>query len=265
MLRFAVNLSLLFTEYPLLERFAAARAAGFSAVEIQFPYTLAPLEAIADALAREQQKLVLLNIPAGDWDRGDRSLCCHPERRQEFADGLELALQWAQRLKVPRLNLLAGVTPPNLDEQRVQATLESNIKLASQRCSLAGIELLLEAINTRDLPGFRLHHSGQVLELINRLNLDGTRLQYDTYHLQTMGEDLIATLQRLHPYIGHIQIADAPGRHEPGSGEINFPALFKALEAVGYSGYISLEYNPSGPTEASLEWLQPWITQERTA
>jgi len=265
MLRFAVNLSLLFTEYPLLERFAAARAAGFSAVEIQFPYTQAPLEAIADALAREQQKLVLLNIPAGDWDRGDRSLCCHPDRQQEFAEGLELALQWAQRLGVPSLNLLAGVTPPDQDEKRVQATLESNLKLASQRCNQAGIGLLLEAINISDLPGFRLHHSQQVVELIDRLNLDGARLQYDAYHLQTMGEDLIASLQQYHDRIGHIQIADAPGRQEPGSGEINFPSLFKAIEAVGYSGYISLEYNPSDHTEASLGWLQPWITQDRTA
>ena len=262
MLRFAVNLSLLFTEYPLLERFAAARAAGFSAVEIQFPYTQAPLEAVAEALDRAQQELILINIPAGDWDRGDRSLCCHPERRQEFAEGLELALEWAGKLGVPRLNFLAGVTPPGQDETEVQATMEHNLKLASQRCRQQGIELMIEAINTRDLPGFRLHQSRQVVDLIERLGLDGARLQFDAYHLQTMGEDLIATLNQLHAQIGHIQIADAPGRQEPGSGEINFPSLFKAIAAVGYSGYISLEYKPSGPAAASLGWLQPWITQE---
>ncbi|MET3998692.1 TIM barrel protein [Marinobacterium sp. MBR-109] len=264
MLRFAANLSLLFTERPLLERFAAARAAGFSAVEIQFPY-LWGLEAVADALDDQQQELILINIPAGDWANGDRSLCCDPTRQDEFADGLGLAIEWAQQLNVPRLNFLAGVTPSGQDEQRVQQTLESNLKLAAQQCHKAGIELLIEAINTEDLPGFRLHHSDQVVDLIHHLGLTGARLQYDLYHMQIMEGNLISTLSRLSSHIGHIQIADVPGRHEPGSGEINFSNLFKAIEAMGYSGYISLEYNPSGRTETSLEWLQPWITQDRTA
>jgi len=264
MLRFAANLSLLFNEHPPLERFAAARKAGFSAVEIQFPYSLG-LEAVADALAREQQQLILINIPAGDWNNGDRSLCCDPARQDEFADGLSLALEWAHNLKIPRLNFLAGTSPPGQDEHLVQHIMASNLKLAAERCHAAGVELLIEAINTRDVPGFRLHHSHQVVDLIKQLDLPNTRLQYDLYHMQIMEGNLISTLKLLKPHIGHIQIADVPGRHEPGSGEINFSNLFKAIEAMGYSGYISLEYIPSGPTRDGLEWLQPWITQDRTA
>ena len=264
MLRFAANLSLLFNEYPPLERFAAARAAGFSAVEIQFPYALG-LEAVADALSREHQQLILINIPAGDWNNGDRSLCCDPARRDEFAEGLSQALEWAHALEIPRLNFLAGTTPPDHDEASVQHAMVANLKLAAERCHAAGVELLIEAINTRDLPGFRLHHSRQVVDLIKQLDLPSTRLQYDLYHMQVMEGNLISTLQQLSPHIGHIQIADVPGRHEPGSGEINFSNLFKAIEAMGYSGYISLEYIPSGPTRDGLEWLQPWITQDRTA
>lgn len=263
-LRFAANLSLLFCEHAPLDRFAAARAAGFDAVEIQFPYALG-LEAVADALAREQQRLILINIPAGDWANGDRSLCCDPRRLDEFAAGLELALHWAKRLNIPRLNCLAGTLPPDLSEAEAQSALDCNLTLAAKRCSEQGIELLIEAINTEDLPGFRLHHSDQVVDLIKRLDLPNTRLQYDVYHMQIMEGNLIRTLQRLREWIGHIQIADVPGRHEPGTGEINFPNLFKAIEAVGYSEYISLEYNPSGPTSAGLDWLQPWITQDRTA
>ncbi len=264
MLRFAANLSLLFTELPFLERFAAARAAGFSSVEIQFPYALG-LEAVADALSQQQLELILINIPAGGWDNGDRSLCCDPRRQSEFADGLALALQWAKRLSVPKLNFLAGITPCGQNEEQIQQALESNLRLAAQQCHKANVELLIEAINTEDLPGFRLHYSTQIVDLIKRLDLPSTRLQYDVYHMQIMEGNLINTLNRLSTHIGHIQIADVPGRHEPGSGEINFSNLFKAIEAMGYSGYISLEYNPSGQTESSLEWLQPWITQDRTA
>lgn len=264
MLNFAANLSLLFTEHPLLERFSAARAAGFSAVEIQFPYSL-DVESVLEALATNQQKLVLINIPAGDWTNGDRSLCCDPRRTTEFAAGLELALQWARRLQIPRLNFISGTTPEGQNEQQVQQTLEHNLKLAAECCHAAGIELLIEAINTEDLPGFRLHNSSQVIDIIEKLELTDTRMLYDVYHMQIMEGNLIRTLQTLGSHVGHIQIADVPGRHEPGSGEINFSNLFKAIKAMGYSGHVSLEYNPSGQTEVGLEWLQPWITQDRTA
>lgn len=264
MMNFVANLSLLFTERPLLERFAAARAAGFSAVEIQFPYSL-ELESVQKALAANKQKLVLINIPAGDWANGDRSLCCDPRRSAEFAAGLDLALLWARQLQIPKLNFISGTTPEGQNEQHVQKTLENNLKLAAERCHAMGIELLIEAINTEDLPGFRLHKSSQVIDIIKKLKLPSTRILYDVYHMQIMEGNLIRTLQTLGQYVGHIQIADVPGRHEPGSGEINFSNLFKAIKAMGYSGHVSLEYNPSGQTEVGLEWLQPWITQDRTA
>lgn len=261
MLKFAANLSLLFTERPLLERFAAARLEGFDRVEIQFPYEL-PLDDIKQALEAQQQELVLINIPAGNWQTGERGIACLPGRETEFANGLEQAIEWAQTLKVPRLNCLAGITPADKTANDVQETLNHNLLLADKRCKESGLQLMIEAINTQDLPGFHLHHSSQVLELIDGLKLTASRLQYDVYHMQIMEGNLISTLQRNRDKIGHIQIADVPGRHEPGTGEIHFANLFKALEAMGYSEIISLEYNPLRQTESSLEWLKPWMTRE---
>lgn len=260
-LKFAANLSLLFTERPLLERFAAARAAGFDAVEIQFPYSLT-LEQLRHELDTHELNLVLINIPAGDWQAGERGLACLPGREAEFAAGLDQAIDWACRLKVGKLNCLAGVMPQDFTEEQVAKTLAGNLKLAAERCRQAGLELMLEAINTRDIPGFYLHHSEQVLTLIRQLELPVTALQYDVYHMQIMEGNLISTLQQNADKIRHIQIADVPGRHEPGTGEINFTNLFKALELQGYPGYISLEYIPQGETEAGLGWLATWMTQD---
>ncbi|MGB2131216.1 MAG: hydroxypyruvate isomerase family protein [Marinobacterium sp.] len=261
MLKFAANLSLLFTEYPLSERFAAARRAGFSRVEVQFPYEL-PLETVKQTLKTQQQQLVLINIPAGDWQAGERGLACLPGREAEFAAGLELAIEWAQALTVPRINCLAGITPTDASADAIRATLHHNLRLADRRCAESDLQLMIEAINTEDIPGFHLHTSHQVLALIDRLELAASRLQYDVYHMQIMEGNLISTLQRNRDKIGHIQIADVPGRHEPGTGEIHFANLFKALEAIGYSNIISLEYNPLQQTETGLEWLKPWMTQE---
>lgn len=260
-LKFAANLSLLFTERPLIERFAAARAAGFDAVEIQFPYSLTP-EQIRQELETHQLKLVLINIPAGDWEAGERGLACLPGREQAFAAALDQALDWAQRLNVDKINCLAGVPPTDMSAELIEQTLAQNLTLAAERCHQAGIELMIEAINTEDVPGFYLHRSAQVCELIKRLELPSTRLQYDVYHMQIMEGNLISTLQRNADKIGHIQIADVPGRHEPGTGEINFTNLFKALEAQDYAGHISLEYVPKNQTEAGLGWLATWMTQD---
>ncbi|GAA0785528.1 hydroxypyruvate isomerase [Marinobacterium sediminicola] len=261
MLKFAANLSLLFTEYPLIQRFGAARAAGFDAVEVQFPYTLTP-EAVRKELQDHALKMVLINLPAGNWEAGDRGLACLPGREDEFAESVDLAIEWAKTLGVERLNCLAGVPPENVPAERVSATLAHNLKLAAQRCEGAGIELMIEAINNRDVPGFYLHHSHQVLDLIRKLELPATSLQYDVYHMQMMEGNLISTLQQNADKIGHIQIADVPGRHEPGTGEINFTNLFKALESQEYKGYISLEYIPRCKTEAGLGWLKTWKTQD---
>lgn len=262
-LKFAANLSLLFTERPLVERFSAARAAGFDAVEIQFPYAL-PLEQVKQELEIHRLQLVLINIPAGDWEAGERGLACLPGREAEFSAAVEQAIDWALRLGVGKLNCLAGIPPAGVDTDQVSCTLARNLRLADSRCRAAGIELMIEAINTTDVPGFYLHHSAQVVELISRLELSATHLQYDVYHMQIMEGNLISTLQQNADKIGHIQIADVPGRHEPGSGEINFANLFKALESQGYQGYISLEYIPQEQTETGLEWLATWMTQDRT-
>lgn len=258
MLKFAANLSLLFNEQPLIERFAAARAAGFDAVEIQFPYTLT-VEQIQQQLEAHALKLILINIPAGDWEAGERGLACLPGREAEFAAGLEQAIDWARKLNVSMLNCLAGIPPQGTTAEQVANTLAANLTLAAERCQQAGIELMIEAINTRDIPGFYLHHSEQVLKLIRQLELPATALQYDVYHMQIMEGNLISTLQQNADKIGHIQIADVPGRHEPGTGEINFTNLFKALESQSYTGYISLEYIPQGQTEAGLGWLSGYL------
>lgn len=262
-LKFAANLSLLFTERPLLERFAAARAAGFDAVEIQFPYS-ERLENIADELASHALELVLINIPAGHWDVGERGLACIPGRESEFASAVDRALEWAAQLGVQRVNCLAGIPPNEATGAQISHTLAYNLTLAANRCKRAGIELMIEAINTQDVPGFCLHHSKDVIQLIDSLQLPSTFLQYDVYHMQIMEGNLISTLQQNADKIGHIQIADVPGRHEPGSGEINYANLFKALEQIGYTGHISLEYIPRTTTEAGLGWLDNWMTQDRT-
>ncbi len=261
MIKFAANLSLLFTEYPLLERFAAARRAGFERVEIQFPYSLS-LDSVRDALLRNELKLELINIPAGDLSAGEIGLACVPGREAEFAEGLEQCIRWALELGVPRINCLAGKTPSSASAKAIAETLAHNLKLANRRCGESGLKLMIEAINTDDIEGFYLHHSQQVLSLINELELDHSFLQYDVYHMQKMEGNLISTLQCNRDRIGHIQIADVPGRHEPGTGEIHFANLFKALEAMGYTDIVSLEYKPLGCTDAGLEWLKPWMTQD---
>ncbi len=261
MIKFAANLSLLFTEYPLLERFAAARRAGFERVEIQFPYSLS-LESVRHALLRNNLKLELINIPAGDLSAGELGLACLPDREDEFAESLEQCIHWAMELNVPRINCLAGKAPCSYSPEAVAATLAQNLMLANRRCGESGLKLMIEAINTDDVEGFYLHRSQQVLSLIDDLELDHSYLQYDVYHMQKMEGNLISTLQRNRDRIGHIQIADVPGRHEPGTGEIHFANLFKALEAMGYTDIVSLEYKPLGCTDAGLEWLKPWMTQD---
>jgi len=251
---FAVNLSMLFTEVPLKDRFGAASAAGFNRVEIQFPYEL-NVEVIQNALDRHQQQLVLINLPAGDWASGERGIACIDGRQQEFRQGVAQALEYARALGVKRINCLSGIKPPSQSEQQTADTFVENIRYAAEQLKGTGIQLLMEAINTQDIPGFWLNNSRQAFEIIEKLDKLNVAFQYDVYHMQIMEGNLINTLTENLDKIAHIQIADVPGRNEPGTGEINFPNLFKALDAVGYSGYISLEYNPSGQTVDGLHWL----------
>jgi hydroxypyruvate isomerase len=255
--RFAANLSMLFTEVDFIDRFAAAARAGFRAVECQFPYAEAP-DRIAAQLRQHGLQLVLHNLPAGDWAAGERGIACHPERVAEFRRGVAQAIEYATALDCPQLNCLAGIVPAGVPDAVVRDTFVANLRYAATELKAANLRLLVEPINTFDIPGFHVSRSDQALALIdevNALGADNLYLQYDVYHAQRMEGDLGNTLARCLTRIGHIQIADNPGRHEPGSGEINYPWLFRHLDAIGYQGWVGCEYKPATTTEAGLGWL----------
>jgi hydroxypyruvate isomerase len=252
--RFAANLTMLFTEVPFLERFARAAAAGFPAVEFLFPYPY-PVEVLREALDRHQLALVLHNLPAGDWDGGERGIACLPGREAEFRDGVATAIRYATALGVPRVNCLVGKTPAGVDPARVQATLVENVRHAAAALQGAGLELLVEAINPFDIPGFHLTTTAQVLALLDEVGAPNVRVQYDIYHAQRTEGELAGTLSRHLARIGHVQLADNPGRHEPGTGEINFRFLLAHLDRTGYDGFVGCEYKPAGITEDGLGWM----------
>jgi hydroxypyruvate isomerase len=252
--RFCANLSLLFTEHAFLDRFAAAASAGFTAVECQFPYDW-PADEVAAALREAGLSMVLHNLPAGNWAAGERGIACHPDRVDEFRAGVERALMYARALDCPQLNCLAGIAPTHTDPALLRSTFIDNLRYAANALALDGRRLLVEPINTFDIPGFYLNRSAQGFELIDAVGVDNLLLQFDLYHAQRMEGELAGTLSRHLERIGHLQIADNPGRHEPGSGEINFPFLFAHLDTIGYDGWVGCEYLPAAGTVAGLDWL----------
>jgi hydroxypyruvate isomerase len=253
--KFAANLTMLFNEVGFLDRFAAARRAGFDGVEYLFPY-----EHEAGALRRllDEHRLVqvLHNLPAGDWSAGERGIGCHPDRTREFADGVDRAINYAARLGCTQVNCLAGIVPAGVEAAHARATFVENLRFAAPRLHDAGIRLLIEPINTRDIPGFFLQRTAQALEILAEVDSPNLFLQCDVYHMQIMEGDLATTLERQLTRIAHVQIADNPGRHEPGTGEINFPFLFDFLDRIGYTGWIGCEYKPAAGTEAGLGWIK---------
>jgi hydroxypyruvate isomerase len=255
--RFAANLSFLFTERPFFERFAAAKAAGFAAVEFHFPYEF-DRAALAEVVLTSGLEVVLFNLPPGDWAAGERGIACHPRRIAEFQDGVGRAIEYARLLGCPRLNCLAGIAPGEVSHDKAWETLVENLRFAATVTARAGIELVLEPLNTRDTPGFLVATTRTGLAVLNAVGSDNLRLQYDIYHAQVMEGDLARTLQEQLPRIGHIQLADNPGRHEPGTGEINFPFLLRHLDNIGYAGWVGCEYKPSRRSEDSLGWLDGW-------
>ena len=252
--RFCANLSLLFTEHPFAERWDAAARAGFRGVECHLPYA-EPAEVLADALHRNAQEQVLFNLPAGDWAAGERGIGCLPDRIDEFEHGVGTAIRYAKALDCRRINCLAGLAPADADRSELLSVMERNLRFAARALAKEGITLLVEPINPRDMPGFLLNRSAETLALIERVGEPNVKLQYDVYHMQITEGDLARTLERERARIGHVQIADNPGRHEPGSGEINFPFLFDWLDRIGYDGWVSAEYLPAGDTVAGLGWL----------
>ena len=256
--RFAANLTMLFTEQPFLDRFELAAKAGFKAVEFLFPYAFEARE-IRERLDANGLQLVLHNLPAGDWDAGERGIACHPDRVEEFQAGVERAIVYAQALGVGQLNCLAGKVPAGAhpDDPLSGTTFVENLRHAAAALKKAGLRLLIEPINTFDIPGFYLNRTAQAAAILAEVGADNLFIQYDIYHAQRMEGELAATVAKHLPHIGHIQLADNPGRHEPGTGEINHEFLFAHLDRIGYSGWLGAEYKPSTPiTEASLGWLQ---------
>jgi hydroxypyruvate isomerase len=253
--KLAANLSTLFTEVEFLERFAAARAAGFRYVEYQFPYAW-PAQEIARAARAAGVQAVLHNLPAGDMARGERGIACLPGREREFRDGVERAIEYATAVGCARLNCIAGLAPAGRTHFDV---LVANVRHAARRLGEVGIELVIEPINTRSVPGFFLSRTLQAIDVLNAAGESNARLQYDVFHMQIMEGDVARTLERLLGRIGHIQIADVPERHEPGTGEINFDFLLRHLDRIGYSAWVGCEYNPRGDTVAGLTWAKPYL------
>jgi len=253
--KFAANLTMLFTEVPFMERFAAAKAAGFEAVEYLFPYVFSKEELVL-ALKTNGLKQVLHNLPAGNWEAGERGIACHPDRVAEFRDGVEQAIAYASALLCPQVNCLAGKVPPGVSTADARATFVANLKFASDRLKAVGIRLLIEPINSFDIPGFLLNRTDQALAILDEVGSDNLFVQYDIYHAQRMEGELGNTIKTQIGRIGHIQLADNPGRNEPGTGEINYVWLFKHIDAIGYDGWIGCEYKPATTTEAGLGWRQ---------
>ena len=256
--RFAANLTLLFNEVAFLDRFAAAAQAGFEAVEFLFPYAYAAQD-IRQRLDAHKLRLVLHNLPAGNWDAGERGIACHPDRVDEFRSGVAQGIAYAQALGVNQLNCLAGIAPAGVPDDLLRDTLVANLQYAAKALKDAGLRLLLEPINTFDIPGFYVCRTDQALSILDAVGADNLFVQYDIYHAQRMEGELAATIAQHLPRIGHMQLADNPGRHEPGTGEINFTFLFEHLDRLGYSGWIGCEYKPATTTTAGLGWVKPFI------
>ncbi|MGZ5025838.1 MAG: hydroxypyruvate isomerase family protein [Methylobacter sp.] len=257
MLNFTANLSLLFTEHPLIERFKAAKQAGFDAVEIQFPYDLSAA-AIKDKLDEFDLKLVLFNVAADNLLQGGEGLACVPEKRAQFKQAVDETVEYAGLLKPEAINVLPGRC---LDQSRLEHYLETfteNLCYAAEAFAPLGIKTVFEAINIRDMPGFIVHGGAQMLSILDQLNRAELLMQYDIYHMQTMGENPEAFIVEYADKIGHIQFADSPGRGQPGTGQIDFKRLFSAIEKSGYSGWVGAEYKPVGTTVESLDWLRKY-------
>lgn len=254
-LQFSANLSFLFPEHDFLDRFGAAARAGFAGVEFHFPYAH-DKAVLAEVVLTSGVEVVLFNLPAGNWAAGDRGIACQPGRKAEFQDGVGRAIEYAEALGCTRLNCLAGI--PVVTPDKAVDTLVDNLQFAAAVTQRAGIRLMLEPLNTRDTPGYLVPTTRDALQVLDAVDSRNLFLQYDVYHAQVMEGDLARTLETNIARIGHLQVADNPGRHEPGSGEINFPFLFARLRQLGYAGWIGCEYIPSGDTLDSFGWLEPY-------
>ena len=252
------NLSMMFNEFEFPERFDAAAKAGFKGVEFLFPYAYEK-GLIAETLERNRLEMVLFNMPPGDWDAGDRGMACDPARKSEFQDNVGIALDYALALKCKQIHCMAGLKPRGVGDDQMRDAYIENLQFAGKALAAHGISVLIEAINTRDIPGFYLNYSRQAFDIMHYADVPNLAFQYDIYHMQIMEGDLAPTIESKLAKIGHMQLADTPGRHEPGTGEINYPFLFDFIDRIGYKGWIGCEYRPAGDTEAGLGWAKPFL------
>jgi 2-dehydrotetronate isomerase len=253
--RFAANLSMMFTEMPFLDRFSAASDAGFPAVEFLFPYEYSP-EAVASQCSAAGVEIILFNMPPGNWSAGERGVSCIPGREEEFRAGVDKALTYATHLGTGRVHAMAGIPPKGADLAACRETLIENLKYAADKLAHHNITLLLEAINTRDMPGFFVSTQADSYSICEAVNAPNLKMQMDMYHMQVMEGDIATKLKRYGPQCGHVQIAGCPERNEPDTGEIRYEYLLRALDELGYEGWVGCEYRPAGKTGNGLDWLQ---------
>jgi hydroxypyruvate isomerase len=258
MIRLAANLTTLFNDLPFLERFAAARACGFEGVELLFPYAHAP-ELLRSLLARHRLELVQFNLPPGDWEGGERGLAVDPRRRDAFRASVDVALQYARAVGVRQLHCMAGIVPPSLGAEAAHATYVDNLRHAAAAAAPHGIRIMIEPINTFDMPGYFLAGSAQAAAIIAEAGADNVFLQFDLYHMQRMEGQLEERIALLLPLIRHMQLADVPGRHEPGTGTIDWKRLFAHIDQLGYGGWIGCEYFPAADTRSGLGWREQFL------
>ncbi len=256
--KFSANLTMMFIDTDFLNRFERAARCGFRGVEFMFPYDFDKAAIIAK-LQQYNLKVVLHNFPAGKWAAGERGLACLPDRVQEFRSGVGQAIEYARALKCPRLNCMAGVTPREVTQEKIKQTFIENLRFAAAATAKENIRLMIEPINYFDMPGFYLNYTRQALDIIKEVNHPNLRLQYDIYHAQVLEGNLTNTIRDNVKIIEHMQVADVPGRHEPGTGEINFTNLFRFIDGSGYDGWIGCEYKPAGKTEDGLGWVKPFL------
>jgi hydroxypyruvate isomerase len=256
--KFNANLSMMFNEVDFLERFAAAARIGFKGVEFLFPYAYDKNQ-LAELAQKNNLQVVLFNMPPGDWNAGDRGIACDPSRKGEFQELTGKAIDYALALRCRQMHCMGGLKPRGVNEEQMRDAYIANLQFAGREAAKHGLTILIEAINVRDIPGFYLNYSRQAIDILHYVGLPNVKFQYDIYHMQIMEGDLAPTIEKHLGQIAHMQLADTPGRHEPGTGEINYDFLFRHIDKVGYQGWIGCEYRPATTTEAGLGWVKQWL------
>ena len=257
MIRLAANLSFLFNEMPFMDRFAAAGACGFKGVEYLFPYEHSPKD-IAEALDDARVAQVLFNVGPGDWSAGERGIAALPGRERDFLEALDQGLEYAAVLRCPRLHVMAGLRPSGASLEEIERVYEANLRLAATRCAQRKVEVVIEPINHRDIPGYYLNTTRQAIAVIDRIAAPNLKLQLDLYHCQVTEGDLVHHIRALAGRFSHVQIAGNPDRNEPDTGEVNYTYVLEELDASGYDGWVGCEYRPKSGTREGLEWARAY-------